>query len=249
VWDESRKRYVAEADGGSNVQLAVRPGTYYVHHRRPGWVDEARYVVRRGETRSVFADDFTSVSYESVASRGDLERVARRARLPSLTLRLVAAMRTFRADSVYNREYVPAHGVGGIEARFIGPNKPWWGVDVLTGGATHELVFDEVGPVTARVGSTSLGGSMGWATRPALFRAGIGGRTELLALRRAFPDRDEADQLTASIGAGGTTWLGLHRGRFTGDIGWSSLVFFHSFDDSNAWPLYHELSLQLGVRF
>ncbi len=249
VWDESRKRYVAEVDGGSNLQLAVRPGTYYVHNRRPGWVDEARYVVRRGETRSVFEEDFTSISYESVASRGDLERVARRARLPSLTLRLVAGFRSFRADSAWNREYLPAHGIGGLSARFIGPNKPWWGLDVLTGGGTRELTFEEVGVIPARIGTTSLGGSIGYATRPALFRAGIGGRSELMLMQRSFPDRDEPSQSNGALAAGGSAWLGIHRGRFTGDLEWSTLLLFHSFDDSGVWPLYNELTLSLGVRF
>lgn len=249
VWDESRKRYVAEVDGTRTHTLAVRPGTYYVHHRLPGWVDEARYVVRRGETRSVFEEDFTSVTYDAVASRGDLERIARRARLPDLTVRLVAGLRSFRRDSVWDLEYLPQHSVGGLEARFIGPAKPWWGVDLLTGGGQADLVFDEVGSVAAQVASTSVSGSVGYATGPRLIRAGIGGRTQLLWMQRRFPERDADDQSTVAFAAGGIAWVGLHHGRFTGDIGWASQLMFHSFDDTGQWPVISELTLALGVRF
>jgi len=249
VWDESRKRYVAEVDGSAAMQLAVRPGTYYVHNRMPGWVDEARYSVRRGETLAVHGDDFTSVSYESVASRGDLERVARRARMPDLTLRLVVGVRTFGSNSVYDQEYVPAHGIGGVAGRFIGQRKTWWGFDVLTGGGASDLTFEEVGTVAVRAGSTSAAGSVGFATKPALLRAGIGARTELIRLSRSFVDRDEPDQASGGLASGGTTWVGLHHGRFTGDLEFGLLMLFNSFDDRNQWPLYSELTLHLGYRF
>ena len=41
-----------------------------------GWVDEAEYHVRRGETLTVFEEDFVSVSYEDTAAKGDLDRQA-----------------------------------------------------------------------------------------------------------------------------------------------------------------------------
>ena len=249
VWDESRKRYVAEVAGGSSMELAVRPGTYYVHHRRPGWVDEARYAVRRGETLSVVDDDFTSVSYDAVASRGDLARAARRARMPDLTVRMVVGVRTFGQKTVYHQEYLPAHGVGGIAARFIGQRKNFWGFDVLTGGSSTEITFDEVGAVPVRVGSTSLGGEVGFATKPKLFRAGLGGRGEVLRMARSFIDREEPDQASGALAAGGVLWGGIHHGRFTSDLQWASLLLFQSFDDRGQWPLYAELSLHLGYRF
>ncbi|MEM6931732.1 MAG: caspase family protein, partial [Myxococcota bacterium] len=64
VWDASRRRYVAEVDGEHPLTLAVSPGSFYAHKRMPGYVEEARVEVRRGETRSVLAEDFTVVSYE-----------------------------------------------------------------------------------------------------------------------------------------------------------------------------------------
>jgi len=249
VWDESRKRYVAEVAGGTSLQLALRPGIFFVHRRMPGWVDEARYTVRRGETLSVLHEDFTSVSYESVASRGDLERVARRARLPDLTLRLVLGVRTFGEDDVYGREYVPAHGVGGIEARFIGRQSPYWSVDVLTGGGGNTVTFEEVGEVPVQVGSTSLGGTAGFATKPRLVRAGVGGRAELIGFRRSFTDRDIEAQRSFGLAGGGVGWVGIYHGRFTGDVQLGVLALFDRWDDQSAWPTFVEGSLQLGYRF
>jgi len=249
VWDESRKRYVAEVNGSSAAEIAIRPGTYYVHRRMPGWVDEARYTVRRGETRSIFEEDFTSVSYESVASRGDLERVARRAQLPDLTVRLVIGARGFGANSVYAREYVPGHAIGGIEARFISKRSPYWGFDVMTGATTEDLDFGEVGLVPARVSSTSAGLNAGFATGPRLIRAGLGGKVELIGFSRAFPDRDLATQQSLGLAGGGAGWVGLHHGRFTGDLQVATLMLFQRWDEQNGWPSFAEFTLQFGYRF
>jgi len=249
VWDASRKRYVAEVNGTSEAEIAIRPGTFYVHRRMPGWVDEARYTVRRGETRSVFEEDFTSVSYESVASRGDLERVARRSRLPDLTLRLVMGVRSFGAKGVYAQEYVPGHGVGGIEARFISKRSPYWGFDVLTGSITESLDFGEVGAIPVRASSSSAGLNAGFATGPRLLRAGLGGKAEFIGFSRAFPDRELGAQRSMGLSAGGGAWLGLHHGRFTGDVQLATLMLFQRWDEQPGWPIYSEFTLQLGYRF
>ncbi len=249
IWDESRKRYVAEVNGSSEAEIAIRPGTYYVHRRMPGWVDEARYAVRRGETRSVFEEDFTSVSYESVASRGDLERVARRARFPDLTVRLVMGARGFGANSVWAQEYVPGHAVGGIEARFISQRSPYWGFDLLTGAATETLDFGEVGGVPVRVSSTSGGVNAGFATGPRLVRAGLGGKAEIIGFSRAFPDRDLDVQRSVALAGGGAAWVGLHHGRFTGDLQLATLMLFQRWDEQPGWPTVAEITLQLGYRF
>ena len=58
VWDDSRRRYVAEVDGDHTLSLAIRPGDYFVHRRMPGWVDEAAYTVRRGDTPAKILNSF-----------------------------------------------------------------------------------------------------------------------------------------------------------------------------------------------
>lgn len=248
VWDESRKRYVAEIRGADPLTLAVRPGTFYVHRRMPGWVEEARYTVRRGETHSVLAEDFAIVSYESTASRGDLDKQVRQARLPDLSLRFVAGYRGF-GDRGFAAGYVAPHAIGGLEARMLGSRSQYWSADLRTGGGPAELTFEGLAPVVSRQSTTSIAGTAGFATRPALVRAGLGGRAGFTAVTRDFPEWDLAPQARGSVAAGFSAWAGLHHGRFTGDLqlDWQLLVI--KWDENTGWPTYTDLVLALGYRF
>ncbi len=248
VWDQSRKRYVAEVEGGAPMTLAVRPGTFYVHKRMPGWVEEASYVVRRGETRSVLGEDFTVVSYASVASRGDIEKLIRRSKIPDLSLRFVMGFRNF-GDRGFAGAYVPAHAIGGVEARFLGSGRNYWGFDVLTGGGSPVLELDGLAPVRSVQTTTSLAGVIGFATRPGLMRAGIGGRSAITVITRDFPDWDLEAQSSGILGAGFNAWGGIHHGRFTGDLQLNWLLLLTRWDDNRGWPAYRDLLLVLGYRF
>jgi hypothetical protein len=247
IWDESRKRYVADVDGAVDLDVAVRPGTIFVHRRMPGWIEEARYVVRRGETHAVLAEDFVTVSYASSASRGDLDKQVRKSRVPDLSIRFVAGYRRFGSRG-FESTYVVPQAIGGLEARFVGQRTHTWSIDLLTGGAQSELVFDDLAPVLMKQSTTSLGGSVGFATRPALIRAGLGGRGSFTVITRYFPDW-ELNQSRGSVGAGLDAWTGLQHGRFVCDLVLHFQVLVMKWDDNQGWPTYSDLALSVGYRF
>lgn len=247
IWDDQRKRYVAEVSGDQPLEVAVRPGTYYVHKRMPGWVDEARYNVRRGETLAVLSEDFVSVAYEDTAARGELEKQVRRANLPDLSLRMAFGGRAW--GDIYAEQYVPTHGVIGIEARFLKTGRTWFAFDVLNGAGVGTLNFEELGEKRVTVGSTSGGASVGFVTRPALFRAGIGGKAEVIGVRRTFPDGTADPQSTTSVAVGPTAFLGLYRGRFSLDLVSSLMIMPISWDGLDKRPVFWEPLLAVGYRF
>jgi len=249
VWDESRKRYVAEVDGAKTAQLAVRPGIYYVHRRMPGWMDEAHYSVRNGETLAVYTEDFRPVSYESTAAKGDLDRVVRRAKLPALSMRLNLGARTFGGDSEITRQYVSEHALLGIEARFMKFGRTWFGFDLLNGSSRGQLTFDEFGTLPVTVGSTSGGASVGFVTAPNMVRAGMGGKAEIVAIRRTFVGGELGPQSTVSVAGGMASFLGLYHGRFSFEIQLNLLMMATSFDDLTNRPVYAEPLLSFGYRF
>jgi len=249
VWDESRKRYVAEVDGSKPIHLAIRPGNYFVHKRLPGWVDEAEYQVRRGETRSVIEEDFVSVPYEQTASRGDLDRIVRRARLPDLSLRALIGFRTF-GDSVVGTQYLPQHGSLGVEARFQnGTSLTYWSVDFQTGGGPGVLRFEELGEVPIIIQSYAGGATFGFATKPALFRAGVGGRAQVVGFTRSFVNGDSDPQSSLSLAPGVQGWVGLHPGRAVFELQHNTQIMATSFTDDAQHPIYMEFFLTGGYRF
>lgn len=247
IWDDQRKRYVAEVAGAQALPIAVHPGTYYVHRRMPGWVDEARYAVRKGETLAVYAEDFVSVAYEDTAARGDLDRQVRRASMPDLSLRAVFGARAW--GDIYAQQYVPTHGVFGIEGRFLRRGRSWFAFDLLNGAGSGTLTFDEIGEKKVTVGSTSLGAAAGYITRPALVRIGIGAKTELIGVRRTFPDGTIEPQSTTSVALGPTFFGGIQHGRFSMDLAFNLLVMPLSWDELQQRPVYAEPLLSLGYRF
>lgn len=250
VWDASRRRYVAEIDGTRPLQLALRPGTYYVHKRLPGWVDEARYDVRRGEIRTLALEDFTSVPYEQTASRGDLERQVRRAKIPRLSVRALLGTRGFGKNSLMERQYIPRHGILGVDFRFHHPAAlPWWSVDLIAGGGPGTLRFDEVGDRQVVVQSWSAALSGGISTRPRLFRAGIGGRAELIGFGRSFEDPGLPSQSTFSVSPGLRAWAGLGHRRFSAELTLDIGLITVGFAEVGKRPAYSTSALSLGYRF
>ena len=248
VWDESRRRYVAEVDGAQPLLLAVSPGSFFVHRRMPGYVEEAEVGVRRGETRSVLPEDFTAVSYQDAASRGDIDRQVRRSRIPDLSLRFVVGTRGFGARS-YGSDYIAQHPIGGLEARFLSRNKSYWGVDVLTGTATAQWDFEGLPPVEAVQTSMTASGVIGYATKPRLVRAGIGARGGIVGFARQFPELDVSRQSAMGLGMGTNTWVGLHHGRFVGDLQFDLTMMIANWEDNEGWPVFSDLRLSLGYRF
>lgn len=249
VWDESRRRYVAEVDGGQPLLLAVSPGTFYVHKRMPGYVEEALVEVRRGETRSVLTEDFVAVSHEAVASRGDIDRQVRRSRIPDLSLRFVVGARGIGGGTNYASDYFVPQAVGGLEARFLSRNRSYWGVDVLSGMVTTEWAFEDVPPVETVQTSGTAFGVIGYATRPKLVRAGIGARGGVVWFSREFPEFGIGRQSSAGLGMGINSWVGIHHGRFVGDIQFNLNLMVANWEGNAGWPVYSDTLLSLGYRF
>ena len=248
VWDQSNKRYVAQVSGSQPLALAVQPGTYYVHRRMPGWVEEATVEVRRGETRSVLKEDFTSVSYASTASRGELRRQVRRAQQPDLSLRFVMGVRgTLAADSLASR-YIGSVAIGGFQARWLTRRTTYWGVDVLAGRGQTTLQFNGLAPVRTVLGTTTIAAESGIASRPATFRAGIGARAGMTWFNREFPDWEVPRQSEANLMTGANAWLGLFRGRFSVDIQYNFALLITTWDGGN-FPTYSDLVVAGGYRF
>jgi Caspase domain len=243
VWDESRRRYVAQVDGDDVTTVAVRPGTFYVQKRMPGWVEEARYVVHRGETTPVDDADFLTVSYTSAASRGDLDKIVRRAKVPDLSLRFVAGVRNFSDPS-----YVLPLAVGGIQGMWLGQQPQYFAFDLRTGANSVALGVTGLSPITSHQSFTTLSAASGLATRPGWVRAGIGGKASLATLSRQFPDWDVAPQVQTSIAFGTTGWVGASTGRFSVDLqlDWQLLVM--KLDTEPGWPSFADLVLTAGVR-
>jgi hypothetical protein len=246
VWDEDRRRYVAEVAGNEVVTLALRPGSYAVHRRQPAWMDEALYDVRRGETLSVLDEDFQSVPYEETVSRGDIERIARHARRPDLALGASLGVRSFGETEV-GLAYVPTHAVLGVVGRLLPPGTTWVGFDLMTGAGPATLDLGDATAVDAFVSTTSVGGSAGFATRPNLFRVGAGGRAELMWVRRAFPDEALPDQASLGVAPGVATFAGVQVGRFVAELDWNLMMLAVRWDDQG-FPLYGEFALMAGAR-
>ncbi|MEQ1572480.1 MAG: caspase family protein, partial [Myxococcota bacterium] len=215
VWDESRKRYVAQVDGAAPVSLAVRPGTFYVHKRMPGWVEESHYTLRRGETHSVLEEDFVTVSYAQVASRGDLEKVVRRSEIPDLSLRFTLGARAF--TSPYD-SYAGPLALGGVQVTLLGRKTTYFSFDLRTGANTTELTIEELAPIETHQSAVTTGAVVGLATPPNWVRAGIGARASFNVMSRWFPDWDLEPQSRGWVGVGGSVWAGGSFGRVTLDV-------------------------------
>ncbi len=248
VWDGTRNRYVAEVDGSRPVTLSLRPGPYAVHRRQPGYLEEAHYAVRRGETHSVVDTDFVSVAYDDAVSRGPLDAAVRKSRMPDLALRVAIGGRRFAAESAADVAYVPGHPVLGLDLRILPPARRWVGFDVLAGGAPTSIVVDGHS-VDLTVSSWSVGANAGWATGPNLVRAGLGGQFSALALGRHFPDPALGTQTAATLGGGPKGWVGVHHGRFTADLDLTVLLTPLTWDDAVTFPILSQLTLAAGVRF
>lgn len=248
IWDDTRRRYVAEIEGSQPVRVGVPDGVFYVQHRLPAFVEQARYSVRSGEQTTVRAADFAAVAYQDTASRGPLQRQIRRAKMPDLQLQAILGARGFGGE-VTGTQYLPNHAIGGVRARWLRDSGPYVEVDILGGGGPGVLQLPEIGAIDVSVQSTSIGAGIGYATGPNIVRAGIGGRGELIWFGRDFPDGETADQTLFRPAFGVEPWAGIHYGRFSIDLGLAWMLLPTKLDDRASWPVYAELSLRTGVRF
>lgn len=252
VWDEKNLRYVGELV--PPARIAVAPGTYTLHHRLPGWVDEARVVVKAGETVDVATVPFESVAWDRTEAKGDIDRIARQAELPRLSVQVFFGARGWRADEVENASYLPAHAVVGANALLLQDNGLFWGLDVVAGQAGAALVFPGfVDPVGATVGSVSVGASVpGVRPRKGWFRPSIAFHPEVIGFWRvidgaALSVDEDVHQATWTFSPGIATTLGVQLGHVTADLCWNLQLFPVQWDGRRPGP-YTEIGLRLGWR-
>lgn len=246
VWDESRKRYVAEVVGANRTVIAVRPGVYAIQRREPGWVDEAQVTVRGGATVDIASAAFQSVPYEDTASRGDIEQQVRRASRPDLAVMGVFGGRGFGGP--VQATYVPQHSVGGIQVETRFRNGMWGQFDAIAGSGTGAIALPDLDAVTVNMGSATLGATLGIAGERKFLHGGVGARAESAWFWRSFPDGELAPQRSWAIAPGASAVAGVDVGHLRMDLGFSLLVFPASFDGNN-FPGYGESTLRLGYVF
>ena len=247
VWDQGRKRYIAEVSAGDRLQVA--PGTYFIHHRMPGWVDEAAYEVIVEDVVQVRPMDFLTLAYEDTAARGELDKQIRKAERPDAAVRFAVGSRVFNPAKVQG-QYYPTHPIAGIDVRVLPSRRRrlFYGADLLSGGGSGDLLVAPSVTVPVSAQSYSLGGSVGVATRERLLRAGIGLRGEVVVLVRDTETFDNAQGIV-TVAPGWTTWAGVQYGRFTADLNLSSMLIPQRWDDQEALPTYTEIVLAGGWRF
>lgn len=250
VWDEDRKRYVAEVDAAQPQRLAVRPGHYYVHRRMPAFVEEAEYTVRRMSGAEVRATDFERVPYERTASRGDLERAVRRASRSRVSLRVGFGGRGWGANTPITTQYLPEHGVFLVGARFLQPSRggTYWDVDLIGGSGQGTLHLPELGEMKVVSSSLTTGGAVGIASRPRLVRVGGGIRAEVGGFWRSFTDDAWPTQGALTPAVGGQFWIGMQHGRLNAGLDTNLLWAPVGWDGLPGVAAYGEILLTAGFR-
>jgi hypothetical protein len=250
VWDNTRRRYLGEVDAATGGRLAVRAGVYAVQQRRPGWVDEAVYVVDSGERVEVRELDFQSLAYAESVSRGPVEKAVRQAKAPDVAVRVTLGTRGFPAGSVHDTQYLPRHPVAGVEALWLPRHrKVFWSVDLSSGGVQSALRLPERGDEEVFVQSAALGGRFGARTAWRSLQAGAGVQAEAIYFRRSFLDEPLPPQASFSVAPGLTTWAGVHHGRFVADLQLGTAWMPQRWDDLPEVGRYGEATLAFGWRF
>ena len=117
------------------------------------------------------------------------------------------------------------------------------------GGGPGVLNFNELGAVKVGIQSYSGAAAVGFATPPALFRAGTGGRAQVIGFTRTFPDGESDAQSSLTIAPGIQGWVGLHIGRFAIDLEHNLMFMALGFSEENRHPAYNELFISSGYRF
>ncbi len=250
VWDEDRKRYVAEVDAVTPQRLAIRPGHYFVQRRLPAFVEEAEYSVRHGGGAEVRSSDFERVPYERSASRGDLARAVRRATRSHVSLRVGFGARGWGANTPITSQYLPQHGVFMVGARFLHASQggTYWDVDLVGGSGQGSIHLPELGELQVSSSSLSVGGAVGWASRPRLVRLGAGLRAELGGFWRGFLDGAYPTQGALAPGVGGQLWMGVQHGRINAGLDTSLLWAPVGWDGLPGVAAYGEILLTAGFR-
>jgi hypothetical protein len=247
VWDDARKRFVAEVIGAEPTKIAVHAGVYDVDHRMPGWVDEARYVVAAGSTTAVTEDDFASVAYDDTAARGAIEKEVRQASRPDLEAELLVGGRGFAATSVYATQYFPTHPIAGGALRFRFHNGMYLELDSLAGQGSGALVLQQQ-QIPVIVTTWTGGATLGLATSFwRFFDAGFGARGESVWMGRTFPDAAVEPQSGVNVSPGLQVFGGLHAGHLQGRLTFNG-QFLPVAWDGNRPQAYGELLLSAGLR-
>lgn len=250
VFDTDRKLFVAEINvSDADRRLTLPPGHYLVQQRFPTWLAVAKVAIAGRQSFTLQPAQFSRFEYENDLAKGSVDRVVARARLPRLSARLGAGARSF-ADAEVATAYFPATPAAGAELRLDWRTGQWVSVDLFGGSDRGELVVDGLDwTVPARISMVTGGAGMGWATRPAPWRAGAGLHLDVVWIARDFPDLGLERQELVTVAPGLLLFGGWYPGRFELEAQLRGSHLPYQLDDRERGMGLNSFLLLTGYRF
>lgn len=250
IFDSDRKLFVAEIEvAGAERRISVPAGHYLVQRRLPTHLAVAKVAVAGRQSVAVAPDAFTRLEYENDLAKGAIERTVARARLPRTSARIGVGTRAF-ADPAVQAAYFPTTATAGGEVRLDWRGGQWVSVDVFGGSARGDLAVPELEwPVATRLSTVTAGGGMGWATRPAAFRAGVGVHLQAFWAARDFPEDEVARQSMLTVAPGLLGFAGWYPGRFELELQLRAHHLPYRLDDRDRGLGVNDALLLTGYRF
>jgi hypothetical protein len=248
VYDADQRTFRAEVslDGGAPVRLALGPGRYQVQHRRPAHLDVAELELADGEAYTLDGDAFSAVAYADDVAKGAIEKRARAARRPDLSLHIAAGVRGF-ADAGITDAYLPDTLGTGLAARWRWSGGAWVGADALGGRNTSRV---EIAGTTLALESrgTTLGVAGGMGTRRRLLSVAGGGRLAGVWLSREFDEPGVSPQSLFTLTPGIVARAGVHPGPVDIELELRAHHLPYTIDDYDQGLSFSEALLTIGVQ-
>ncbi len=249
VFDRDRRRFLAQVDldGAAAQALALAPGVYLVQERSPSHLLVAEVTLRAGETATVDAGAFAAVEYEDDVAKGTLEKRARQARRPKLSMHAAVGARAFQDDG-FAAAYFPDTAVLGAAGRWTWSGGAFVQADALVGSATGALAVTEDFSVPVDVTGATLGVTGGLGTRPRVLTAAAGLRLAGVSLTRTFADPAVGEQQLLTVTPGLVGRVGVNPGPVAIELEVRSHVLPYRIDDYDQGLAFTEALLSFGVR-
>lgn len=249
VFDRDRRRFLAEVDldGEAAQALALAPGVYLVQERSPSHLLVAELTLTAGGTATVDAGAFAAVEYEDDVAKGTIEKRARKARRPTLSMHAAVGARSFQDDG-FASAYFPDTGAVGAAGRWTWHGGAFVQADALVGSGQGALSVTEDYAVPVEVTGTTFGVTGGWGTRPRLFTAGAGLRLAGVSLVRRFDDPSVGEQSLTTVTPGLVGRVGVHPGPLDIELSLRSHVLPYRIDSYDQGLAFTEALLSIGVR-
>jgi len=251
VFDATRKAFVGEIRAeGTPMKLAVRPGRYLVQQRFPTHLVVADVVAWEGEVTELLGEDFHAVEYENDLAKGSMEELAREARMPRTSARILWGS-IGASNATFASSYLPRVPAVGLSVRRQAlEGRTWTSADLAWGGGRSELQITSVPDVP--VGLTYVTGAVGfgYAASWKAFEAAGGLRVGLLWAERSF-DEEQAvpTQSMTAFAPGLVGRLGWQPGRFQLELELQSTYVPYAVDEETRGFGLSAGYLAMGYRF